>query len=114
MEGIGACPAAIPKVLPQKLLSCNCLPFTGTQPRRGVTQEQFVAMLDWWMRRYSTERLKAIREDGKPVHDTVDGRRRRLGLPSWGRSKKNVRIPGLQLFAVSAESQMGQQRSPLA
>jgi transposase InsO family protein len=47
---------------------------------RGVTQERFIAMLDWWMRRYSTERLKAFREDGRTVYDTIDGRRRRLGL----------------------------------
>ena len=47
---------------------------------RGVTQEQFVAALDWWMRRYSSERLKAFREGGKTVYDTIDGRRRRLGL----------------------------------
>lgn len=49
---------------------------------RGVTQEQFIAMLDWWMRRYSTERLKAFREGGRTVYDTIDGRRRRLGLAS--------------------------------
>ena len=47
---------------------------------RGVTQEQFIAILDWWMRRYSTDRLKAFREDGRTVYDTIDGRRRRLGL----------------------------------
>lgn len=46
---------------------------------RGVTQERFIAMLDWWMRRYSSERLKAFREDGRLVYDTIDGRRRRLG-----------------------------------
>ena len=45
---------------------------------RGVTQERFVAMLDWWMRRYSSERLKAFREDGRLVYDTIDGRRKRL------------------------------------
>ena len=47
---------------------------------RGVTQEQFVAMLGWWMRRYSSERLKAFRESGKTIFDTIDGRRRQLGL----------------------------------
>lgn len=47
---------------------------------RGVTQERFIALLDWWMRRYSSERLKAFREDGRLVYDTIDGRRRRLGL----------------------------------
>lgn len=47
---------------------------------RGVTQEQFIAILDWWMRWYSSGRLKAFREGGRTVYDTIDGRRRRLGL----------------------------------
>ena len=47
---------------------------------RGVTYEEFAAALDEWMRRYSTWRLKAFREDGRTVYDTIDGRRRRLGL----------------------------------
>lgn len=37
-------------------------------------------LLDGWMRAYSTERLKAFREDGRIVYDTIDNRRRRLGL----------------------------------
>lgn len=45
----------------------------------GVTQEELIAILEWWMRRYSTERLKAFREGGRTVYDTIDGRRRRLG-----------------------------------
>ena len=48
---------------------------------RGVSYEEFAAALDRWMRRYSTERLKAFREGGRTVYDTIDGRRRRLGLP---------------------------------
>ena len=47
---------------------------------RGVSYEMFASMLDGWMRLYSTHRLKAFREGGKTVYDTIDGRRRRLGL----------------------------------
>ena len=47
---------------------------------RGVSYEEFAALLDWWMRRYSTWRLKAFREGDRTVYDTIDGRRRRLGL----------------------------------
>lgn len=47
---------------------------------RGVSYEQFAAALDEWMRRYSTHRLKAFREGGRTVYDTIDNRRRRLGL----------------------------------
>lgn len=46
-----------------------------------MSYEEFAAALDRWMRRYSTERLKAFREGGRTVYDTIDGRRRRLGLP---------------------------------
>jgi transposase InsO family protein len=48
----------------------------------GVTSEEFVAALDQWMREYSSKRLKAFREEGKVVYDTIDGRRRRLGHSS--------------------------------
>jgi len=48
---------------------------------RGVAYEQFAGILDEWMRLYSTHRLKAFREGGRTVYDTIDGRRRRLGLP---------------------------------
>ena len=47
---------------------------------RGVTQQEFIGMLDRWLRRYSTHRIKYFREDGKTVYDTIDNRRRRLGL----------------------------------
>ena len=47
---------------------------------RGVAYEEFAAILDRWMRLYSTHRLKAFREDGRTVYDTIDNRRRRLGL----------------------------------
>lgn len=47
---------------------------------RGVTQGEFMARLDAWMRRYSTERIKYFKEDGRTVYDTIDDRRRRLGL----------------------------------
>lgn len=46
----------------------------------GVTQGEFMSRLDEWLRRYSTERIKCFKEDGKTVYDTIDGRRRRLGL----------------------------------
>lgn len=47
---------------------------------RGVTAEQLVGIVERWMRSYSTERLKAFREGGRTVYDTIDGRRKRLGL----------------------------------
>ena len=47
---------------------------------RGVTQAEFIEMLDAWLRRYSTHRIKYFKEDGKTVYDTIDNRRRRLGL----------------------------------
>ncbi len=37
-------------------------------------------LLDGWMAAYSTVRLKAFREGGRIVYDTIDNRRRRLGL----------------------------------
>lgn len=46
----------------------------------GVTAEQFMWRLNAWMRFYREGRLKAFREDGRVVYDTIDGRRRRLGL----------------------------------
>lgn len=47
---------------------------------RGVTYEEFAARLDAWMRRYSTDRIKYFKEDGKTVYDTIDNRRKRLGF----------------------------------
>ena len=47
---------------------------------RGVTAEEFMARLDEWMRFYSEGRLRAFSEGGRTVYDTIDGRRRRLGL----------------------------------
>ena len=46
----------------------------------GVTAEQFVALLDEWMRFYSERRLKEFTIDGRRTYDTIDGHRRRLGL----------------------------------
>lgn len=46
----------------------------------GWTAEAFMELLDGWMRAYSTVRLKAFREGGRTVYDTIDNRRRRLGL----------------------------------
>ncbi len=46
---------------------------------RGVSADEFIARLDAWMRFYSEGRLKAFREDGRWVYDTIDNRRRRLG-----------------------------------
>ena len=48
----------------------------------GWTAEGFMGLLDGWMRRYSDTRLKAFREGGRTVYDTIDNRRRRLGLPA--------------------------------
>lgn len=36
--------------------------------------------LDAWMRFYSEGRLRAFRDNGKIAYDTIDNRRRRLGL----------------------------------
>ena len=45
----------------------------------GVRAEEFIGMLTRWIGWYSSGRLKAFREDGRWVYDTIDGRRRRLG-----------------------------------
>ena len=48
---------------------------------RGVGAEEFMGRLDSWMRFYSEGRLKLFVEaDGRKVYDTIDNRRRRLGL----------------------------------
>jgi len=48
---------------------------------RGVTAEEFMARLDSWMRFYSEGRMKLFVEaDGRKAYDTIDNRRRRLGL----------------------------------
>lgn len=46
---------------------------------RGVSQAEFIEMLDGWLRRYSTDTIKHFKEEGGTVCDTIDGRRRRLG-----------------------------------
>lgn len=46
---------------------------------KGVAEEGFMKALDAWMRYYSKGRLKAFRENGKVVYDTIDNRRARLG-----------------------------------
>lgn len=46
----------------------------------GWTAEAFMGLLDGWMAAYSAVRLKAFREGGRTVYDTIDNRRRRLGL----------------------------------
>lgn len=46
---------------------------------RGVSQAEFIELLDGWLRRYSTDRIKYFKEEGGTVCDTIDGRRRRLG-----------------------------------
>lgn len=46
----------------------------------GVTAEEFIKQLDEWMRFYSECRLKAFRENGKIIYDTIDNRRCRLGF----------------------------------
>lgn len=46
----------------------------------GWTPEAFVAELSAYVRWYREGRLKAFREGGRTVYDTISGRRRRLGL----------------------------------
>ena len=45
----------------------------------GYGAEEFIALLDGWLRRYSTTRLKAFRVGGRTVYDTIDHRRKLLG-----------------------------------
>ena len=88
MRGAGPDPVDVEEGLPPPD-NAACEGFFGNLKRemligrdwRGVSYEEFAAALDRWMRRYSTERLKAFREGGRTVYDTIDGRRRRLGLP---------------------------------
>ncbi|WP_270405916.1 IS3 family transposase [Candidatus Collinsella stercoripullorum] len=47
---------------------------------RGWTAEAFIAELSAYIRWYREGRLKAFREGGRTVYDTIRGRRRRLGL----------------------------------
>ena len=46
---------------------------------RGVSQAEFIELLDRWLRRYSTDRIKYFKEESGTACDTIDGRRRRLG-----------------------------------
>ena len=46
---------------------------------RGVSQAEFIELLDRWLRRYSTDRLQYFKEESGTACDTIDGRRRRLG-----------------------------------
>ena len=46
----------------------------------GVRAEEFAARLDGWLEFYRSGRLRAFREGGRWVYDTIDVRRRRLGL----------------------------------
>lgn len=46
----------------------------------GVTAEELMARLDAWMRFYSERRLKLFDDGEGKYYDTIDGRRRRLGL----------------------------------
>ena len=46
----------------------------------GVSVEGFLAELEGYVSWYNSGRLKAFREGGRTVYDTIDGRRRRLGL----------------------------------
>lgn len=47
-----------------------------------VGEDEFASRLDGWLRFYSEKRLKAFRENGRTVYDTIDDRRKRLGLAS--------------------------------
>ena len=46
----------------------------------GVTAEEFMVRLDAWMRFYRERRLKLFDDGEGKYYDTIDGRRRRLGL----------------------------------
>ena len=46
----------------------------------GWTVGAFCAELARYVDRYNSSRLKAFREGGRTVYDTIDGRRARLGL----------------------------------
>ena len=46
----------------------------------GWTAEEFMARLDAWMRFYSERRLRAFDDGEGRYYDTIDNRRRRLGL----------------------------------
>ena len=46
----------------------------------GWTAERFIAELSSYIRWYREGRLKAFREGGRTVYDTIRGRRERLGL----------------------------------
>ena len=46
----------------------------------GVTAEEFMVRLDAWMRFYSERRLKLFDDGEGKYYDTIDDRRRRLGL----------------------------------
>ena len=46
----------------------------------GVTAEEFIAELSAYVRWYREGRLKAFREGGGRVYNTIRGRRERLGL----------------------------------
>lgn len=46
---------------------------------RGVSQAEFIELLDERLRRYRTDRVKYFKEEGVTVCDTIDGRRRLLG-----------------------------------
>ena len=47
---------------------------------RGVTAEEFMGLLDAWMRFYREGRLRLFDDGGGKYYDTIDNRRRRLGL----------------------------------
>ncbi len=47
---------------------------------RGVTAEEFIDRLDAWMRFYSEGRLRLFDDGAGKYYDTIDNRRRRLGL----------------------------------
>ncbi|MCF6412999.1 hypothetical protein I7648_04705 [Collinsella tanakaei] len=46
----------------------------------GWRAEEFIAELSSYIRWYREGRLKAFREGGRTVYDTIRGRRERLGL----------------------------------
>ena len=46
----------------------------------GVTAEEFMVRLDAWMRFYRERRLKLFDDGEGKYYDTIDNRRRRLGL----------------------------------
>ena len=66
--------------------------------------DEFRRMLDGYLEWYVHGRLKAFREGGRTVYDTIAGRRRRLGAPGLGGPgcvpHSQIQINGLKIDAA--------------